>query len=72
MAPIYEYRCVKPDCRHEFERMQKMSEAHPACRKCGASVQKLMSRTSFALKGGGWYSDGYSSNPPPAKVGDGE
>lgn len=26
---------------------------------CGGKVRKLISRTSFVLKGGGWYKDGY-------------
>lgn len=28
---------------------------------CGQPVERLISRTSFQLKGGGWYSDGYGS-----------
>jgi putative FmdB family regulatory protein len=57
--PIYEYRC--PDCGHEFERLQRMSD-DPAkdCPECsGDQVKKLISRTSFVLKGGGWYKDHY-------------
>ncbi len=56
--PIYEYKC--PACGHAFERMVKMSDPLPACPECGASeVRKLISQTSFVLKGGGWYSDHY-------------
>jgi putative FmdB family regulatory protein len=58
-VPIYEYAC--PDCGHQFELMQKMSEP-PAtdCPECKAGhVKKLISRTSFVLQGGGWYSDHY-------------
>jgi putative FmdB family regulatory protein len=56
--PIYEYKC--PACGHAFERMVKMSDPLPACPECGASeVKKLISQTSFVLKGGGWYSDHY-------------
>ncbi|MCB9746344.1 MAG: zinc ribbon domain-containing protein [Alphaproteobacteria bacterium] len=57
--PIYEYRC--PDCGHEFEQMRSMS-APPLteCPQCAQNnVRKLISRTSFQLKGGGWYSDHY-------------
>ena len=56
--PIYEYECEK--CGR-FEVMQKISE--PALKKhpdCGKKVQKLISGSSFALKGGGWYADLYS------------
>ncbi len=57
--PIYEYRC--PDCGHEFETMQRMSEDPiKVCPECSAeNVSKLISRTSFVLKGGGWYKDHY-------------
>lgn len=60
--PIYEYRCQK--CGHELEVMQKVSDPAPdPCPQCGAAqaLERLMSRTSFQLKGGGWYSDLYAS-----------
>jgi putative FmdB family regulatory protein len=56
---IYEYDC--PRCG-TFEVSQKMTEPalvqHDAC---GSKVERRISLTSFALKGGGWYSDGYAS-----------
>jgi putative FmdB family regulatory protein len=61
--PIYEYRCAS--CGHELELMQKISDPAPApCPKCGnpAPLEKLLSRSSFQLKGGGWYSDLYASS----------
>ena len=58
--PIYEYECAK--CGHAFEREQAITEPPvktcPACRS--RRVTKLISRTAFVLKGGGWYADGYS------------
>jgi putative FmdB family regulatory protein len=59
--PIYEYACEK--CGHEFEVEQRMSaEPVKSCPVCRArKVKRLISRTSFVLKGGGWYSDLYSS-----------
>jgi len=60
--PIYEYQCEK--CEHEFQREQRIT-ADPVktCPKCKARrVKKLISRTSFVLKGGGWYGDLYSSS----------
>lgn len=60
--PIYEYACEK--CGNQIDVMQKISDPAPAkCEKCGAegSLSKMVSRTSFVLKGGGWYSDLYSS-----------
>ena len=58
--PIYEYACGK--CGHEFEREQRMSDSPvKTCPKCKArKVTKLISRSSFVLKGGGWYADGYA------------
>ena len=58
--PIYEYRCEK--CEHEFEREQRITDdpvkTCPECRS--RRVKKLISQTSFVLKGGGWYNDLYS------------
>ncbi len=58
--PIYEYECNK--CGR-YEVMQKITEEPlKKCEKCGsAKVRKLVSQTSFTLKGGGWYKDLYSS-----------
>lgn len=59
--PIYEYRCQ--DCDHEFERMQKFSDPPvDACPACTGSVQKLISRSAFHLKGSGWYVTDYARN----------
>ena len=67
--PVYEYACEK--CNHEFEAEQRISDDPiRTCPKCRArKVKRLISRTSFVLKGSGWYSDLYSS--PGAKK-DGE
>jgi putative FmdB family regulatory protein len=62
--PIYEYECQA--CGHRFEEWQKMSDdpikVCPKCKK--RKVEKLISQTSFQLKGGGWYSDLYASAKP--------
>jgi putative FmdB family regulatory protein len=60
--PVYEYLCQK--CGHEFEREQRISDAPvKTCPKCRArQVKRLISQTSFVLKGGGWYSDLYGSS----------
>lgn len=60
--PIYEYRCAR--CGNTMEILQKVSDPPPAtCPTCEAtgSLDRLVSRTSFQLKGGGWYSDLYGS-----------
>ena len=53
--PFYEYRCA--ECGHEFEAMQKMSDAPLRdCPECGKpALDKLISAAGFQLKGSGWY-----------------
>lgn len=66
--PIYEYYCDA--CGHEFEVMQKISDKPiRKCEKCGRlKVKKKVSRTTFVLKGSGWYVTDYGgkngSGPP--------
>lgn len=60
--PIYEYTCQS--CEKLSDVLQKVSDPAPeACPQCGAegTLSKVVSRSSFVLKGGGWYSDLYSS-----------
>jgi putative FmdB family regulatory protein len=66
--PTYEYACAA--CGHEWEEMQRITAAPiEVCPKCGASAaHRLISGgTNFILKGGGWYSDLYSSAKPGSK-----
>ncbi len=61
--PVYEYEC--PTCEKVFEVQQRMSDAPlTACPDCSGKVKKIVSMSSFHLKGGGWYSDGYGSKAP--------
>jgi putative FmdB family regulatory protein len=56
--PIYEYHCEK--CG-DFEAIQKMSDKPLThCPTCRRKVTKLMSSTSFQLKGSGWYVTDYA------------
>ena len=58
--PIYEYQCES--CSRRFEVMQRMTEPLLAtCEKCGGHVRRLISQTSFVLKGSGWYVTDYPS-----------
>jgi putative FmdB family regulatory protein len=69
--PVYEYMCGA--CDHEFEREQRITD-NPLkkCPACGAmKAKRLISRTSFVLKGGGWYSDLYSSSRGGSAKGNG-
>lgn len=63
--PIYEYICKQ--CGAHGEVIQKATDAPlTVCEKCGGAVYRPISRTSFQLKGGGWYKDGYGSSAPPS------
>ena len=57
--PIYEYKC--PACQKVFEEWVHLSEMHDAvpCPDCGQASPRIMSETSFVLKGGGWYVTDY-------------
>jgi len=58
--PVYEYACA--ECGRHFEELQKVSDKPlKKCKICGGTLQRLISQTSFSLKGGGWYKDGYSN-----------
>jgi putative FmdB family regulatory protein len=63
-VPIYEFLCES--CGRITEVMQKVSDPPPrACQECGSrKIAKLVSRTAFQLKGGGWYADLYASKKP--------
>lgn len=68
--PVYEYQCKA--CQKEFEYQQRMSDPEKTtCEACGAEqLERLISRTAFSLKGGGWYKDLYSSSKPESKSSD--
>jgi len=65
--PIYEYRCEK--CDSHFEVIQKFSDKPlKFCSNCKGRLTKLISQTSFQLKGSGWYVTDYAkSGKAPAK-----
>ena len=56
--PIYEYECVKCGT---FEATQRITETPLSkCPTCKGKVKKLISNTSFQLKGTGWYITDYA------------
>jgi putative FmdB family regulatory protein len=72
--PTYEYACSS--CGNAWEEIQKITapaiEVCPACHK--PTAKRQISGGNFILKGGGWYSDLYSSTPKKggdSKSGDG-
>jgi putative FmdB family regulatory protein len=67
--PIYEYECKQ--CHREFEYQQRMADPEKTvCENCGGALARIISRTAFQLKGGGWYKDLYGS-PKPEGAGGG-
>ena len=58
--PIYEYECSR--CNKVIEAWQSFSDSPlTECPDCAGPLKKLISMSSFHLKGGGWYADGYAS-----------
>ncbi|TVM15546.1 zinc ribbon domain-containing protein [Oceanidesulfovibrio indonesiensis] len=61
--PIYEYRCE--DCEQIFEEWQKnFDEKQASCPVCGSCAERIISNTSFVLKGSGWYVTDYCDRKP--------
>jgi putative FmdB family regulatory protein len=57
--PIYEYECRQ--CGNIEEAIQKFSDKPlTICKHCSGNLSKLVSQSSFHLKGAGWFADGYS------------
>jgi putative FmdB family regulatory protein len=62
--PIYEYKC--PKCR-VVEVMQSIKDAPlKKCPNCKSKVERMISSTSFVLKGTGWYATDYAKKSPAA------
>lgn len=58
--PIYEYEC--PKCGHQAELFQKITDKAAAkCDLCKTKMKKLISQSTFHLKGTGWYVTDYAS-----------
>lgn len=63
--PIYEFRCFK--CRKVIELQRNIKdESTPLCMEPGCDgqqeMERLISPSSFSLKGSGWARDGYSKS----------
>jgi putative FmdB family regulatory protein len=58
--PIYEYMCEK--CGKTIEAIQKVNDPAP---ECHGKMKKLISKSSFILKGKGWYVTDYKDKKKP-------
>lgn len=58
--PLYEYECV--ECGKIEEALQKFSDKPlTKCKYCSGMLHKLVSQSSFHLKGSGWYVTDYAN-----------
>lgn len=56
--PIYEYECLK--CGKTAEALQRFSDPPlTQCSQCKGELRKLVSMSTFHLKGSGWYTTDY-------------
>ena len=57
--PIYEYECTS--CGRIEEAFQKFSDKPlKKCKHCSGKLHKLISQSTFHLKGSGWYVTDYA------------
>jgi putative FmdB family regulatory protein len=65
--PIYEYECTR--CGSVEEIFQKISDKPlTKCKKCSGKLHKLISQSSFHLKGTGWYATDYAHTSGPGSA----
>jgi putative FmdB family regulatory protein len=70
-VPIYEYKCSK--CGKVFEIIQKIGdEPLSRCKFCKGKVERLISNSSFQLKGSGWYLTDYARKSGSSGASDSE
>jgi putative FmdB family regulatory protein len=64
--PTYEYQC---DSCGVFEVSQRITEDPlKKCPTCKSKVRRLISNTSFMLKGSGWYATDYGRSKPSSSA----
>lgn len=71
--PIYEYRCE--ECNNIFELLESFNaEPVKRCVECGGEARRVISNSSFILKGSGWYLTDYArrKESPPCSKGNGK
>jgi putative FmdB family regulatory protein len=65
--PIYEYECTR--CGATAEVFQKLSDKPlQKCKHCSGKLHKLISQSSFQLKGTGWYVTDYANKTGSASA----
>ncbi|RUM89050.1 MAG: zinc ribbon domain-containing protein [Thermodesulfatator sp.] len=65
--PIYEYQCES--CGNIVENWQRITDPPlEECESCGGKMKKLISQSSFHLKGSGWYVTDYAGSKKSASA----
>jgi putative FmdB family regulatory protein len=65
--PIYEYECTK--CGKMTEAIQRFSDPPlTSCSHCSGELHKLISMSTFHLKGSGWYVTDYAGKNQSSSV----
>ena len=65
--PIYEYECTK--CGKVVEAWQKFSDPPlTTCEHCKGKLRKLISLSTFHLKGSGWYVTDYAGKKADSRA----
>lgn len=57
--PIYEYQCDR--CLQVQEHLLLNGDKAPELCECGGNLKKIISNSSFQLKGNGWYVTDYKN-----------
>ncbi len=66
--PVYEYQCQK--CGEVEEVFQKISDLpRETCSHCEGALKKIISQSTFHLKGSGWYVTDYGGSKKPGTAG---
>ena len=65
--PVYEYQCSA--CGQVEEAFQKISEPPlESCSQCRGQLKKIISQSTFHLKGSGWYVTDYGGKKAGAET----
>lgn len=65
--PVYEYQCT--ECGQIEEALQKISDPPlTICSRCQGPLKKLISQSTFHLKGSGWYVTDYGGSKTGTKA----
>lgn len=65
--PMYSYHCTGCDEVYENMRSIAQRDVKLQCPTCNALCERILDLSTFQLKGGGWFKDGYGSKKPESK-----